>query len=204
MLIKEITDPHELNKLDVEPDDLRHNLYKPALRRYSWDSKQISNLLHRMYKKQPFDPANLNYFKDDILMLDDIMFNHLIKQNITLYHGLKENPIRVWKKYNVPANKSVRVHFPGFISTTDDFDVTRYFAEPDLDQRNILEIDVPAGTPGLSIKNLSTMPKENEILLSRGLDIEIQPNPTQVRTFLGSIVHVWNAKVVGVNPSEIH
>jgi len=199
MLIKEITDPHALNKLDVEPDDLRHDLYRPALERYSYSSREISNLLHRMYKKQPFDPANLNYFKDDILMLDDIMFNHPIKQNITVYHGLIENPMRIWRKYNVPKNKSVTVHFPGFISTSTRIEVPSYFTGLDLGEHSILIIDVPAGTPGLSIKDISAMPGEDEILLSRGLDIRIYPNPK-----LEGHTLYWLAKVVGVNPSEIH
>ena len=62
----------------------------------------------------------------------------------------------------------------------------------------VLFIDVPAGTPGLSIKTISIFPEEDEILLARGLDIKIYPNPRSDDIFL-----YWNAEVVGHTPREI-
>ena len=43
---------------------------------------------------------------------------------------------------------------------------------------------------------------EEEILLPRGLDIEIEPNP-YIKTTLGRPIVVWFAKVVGHNPVVI-
>lgn len=212
MLIKEVTDPHKINKLDVKRGDLRYPLYTDAIRKYSNSSKYLSDLLHKLYRN-PSTTIN-NVAKDDVQMLDDIMFNHPIKQNIILYHGLKESPSRIWKKYNISIDQPVIVHFPGFISTsTVDFiaighsrkDSTILAHEKYIGKRNVLAIEVPAGTPGLSIENISRFPEEDEILLSRGLDIKIYPNPNLdwKNTALEKDVLLWRAEVVGHNPQEI-
>jgi hypothetical protein len=164
MLIKEVTDPHELNKLDIKPDDLRYPLYVPAIQKYSNSSRALSNFLHRLYRNPKILNRRSEKTKEFVQMLDDIMFNHRIKQNITLYHGLNETPSRIWVKYNVPLNKPVTVHFPGFISTSyaksiaHIFTSNDFFKQPNkkyIGRRNVLIIEVPAGTPGVSIKQFS-------------------------------------------------
>jgi hypothetical protein len=206
MLIKEVTSPHKLNKLDIKPDDLRYPLYVPAIEKYSDSntSRKLSNYLHQLYRN-PKTSSKKN--KELTQMLDDIMFNHPIKQNVTLYHGSRESPIRIWVKYNVPANKSVTVHFPGFISSSTNKNIAKKFGRSDffkqtdnkyIGKRNVLIIEVPAGTPGLSVKQFSKFEAENEILLARGLDIKIYPYPK----IEGDFVY-WRAKVAGHTPQEI-
>lgn len=210
MLIKEITDPHELTKLDIKPDDLRYPLYVDAIKKYTNFSRSFSFYLHKLYRNQnAFGKRNkeIQLNKDLAQMLDDLMFNHPIKQNLTLYHGLKESPSRIWVKYNVPNNKAVTVHFPGFISSSTNKNVAMNFSrsdlskqvyEPYMKKRNVLIIETPAGTPGVSVKQFSSFAEESEILLSRGLDIKIYPNPKLEEDFL-----FWRAKVVSHNPQEI-
>lgn len=207
MLIKEVTSPHELNKLDIKPDDLRYPLYVPAIQKYSNDSRALSNVLHQFYRnpKKVLNSKN----KELAQMLDDIMFNHPIKENITVYHGLKESPLQIWLKYKVPFDQPVIVNFPAFISTSNDRFTAKKFSRSTLkgksvpeyyrNKRNNLIINVPAGTPGLSIKTISIFPEEDEILLARGLDIKIYPNPYLTE---GDFLY-WRANVVGHTPQEI-
>jgi len=205
MLIKEVTNPHELNKLDIDPDDLRYPLYVPAIEKYSGTSADLSNYLHQLYRN-PKTSSKKN--KELAQMLDDLMFNHPIKQNVTLYYGLSESPSRIWVKYKVPFDQPVTVHFPGFISsstsiyTAESFSRYDYYLKGNLLQhiskRNVLIIKVPAGTPGVSVKQFSMYEEENEILLARGLDIKIYPNPKMRGDFL-----YWRSEVVGHNPQEI-
>jgi len=71
------------------------------------------------------------------------------------------------------------------------------------DGHQILHITVPAGYPAMSMVSVSRYgDEEEEILLPRGLDVEIDPNP-YIKTTLGRPIVVWFAKVVGHNPVVI-
>lgn len=64
----------------------------------------------------------------------------------------------------------------------------------------ILHITVPTGYPAMSMVSVSRYgDDEEEILLPRGLDIEIEPNP-YIKTTVDRPIVVWFAKVVGHNP----
>jgi hypothetical protein len=55
----------------------------------------------------------------------------------------------------------------------------------------------------MSLLNVSKFgSQEEEILLPRGLDIEIEPNP-YIKTTPGRPIVIWFAKVVGHNPVVI-
>ena len=204
---------HAANKLDVEPADPRYKLYIDAIQNYTLASKGVSNLLHNMYRNNKFKTNK--FIKQRIEMLDDIMYNHPLKTNLTLYHGLKENPLRIWIKYKVPFNKSVIVHMPGFTSTStvvnkgiqfakidkflsNDADKVKYSEFIKYDRkRSVLKMNVPAGTPGLSVKKYSFYPDENEILLGRGINLQIYPNPSFHFSCL-----MWDCNVLSVTPKE--
>jgi hypothetical protein len=63
-------------------------------------------------------------------------------------------------------------------------------------------IELPIGTPAVSLKKISSHDYENEILLPRGIDIEVQPTPEIVEKYGGKI-YVWKAKALGHSPIEI-
>jgi hypothetical protein len=207
MLIKEVTAAYKLNKLNIKKDDPRYPLYTDVIRKYSRSSKYLSNLLHKLYRDPSIKLNNIS--KQDAQMLDDIMFNHSLNQNMTLYYGVKESPSRIWVKYNVSMDQPVTVHFPGFISTSihdviaighSRKDSSTLAHEKYVGKLNVLVIEVPAGTPGLNIENISRYPEEDEILLARGLDIKIYPNP-KLDSFNKALL--WSAEVVGHTPQEI-
>jgi len=71
------------------------------------------------------------------------------------------------------------------------------------DGHQILHITVPEGYSAISMTDISHYGHdEEEILLPRGLDIEIDPNP-YIKTTLGRPIVIWFAKVVGHNPVVI-
>ena len=224
MLIKEVVDPHILNKIDIKPDDPRYQMYRDTIEKYTSDSGNISDLLHKMYKGSTVPNAN-NLNIEEIKMLDDIMYHHPIKRSIIVYHGTKYSPFRLWFKDRVPLNQPVLEHFPAYISTSTDFytasrfaredeivipsDITNYIrgnkkdfidneiSDNSITTPNILKIRVPRGTPGLSVESISDHPGENEILLGRGLEIQINPYPTYIK----EIGLVWDCKVKYINPT---
>lgn len=222
MLIKEVVDPHILNKIDINPDDPRYPMYRDTIEKYTSYSGNISDLLHKMYRGNAVPNAN-NLNLEEIKMLDDIMYHHPIKRSITVYHGARESPFRLWYKHRVQLNQPVLEHFPAYISTSTDFDTASNFARIDefvtgdimkyirrnkkdvinneivdnsVPTRNILKIRVPKGTPGLSIESMTEFPGEDEILLGRGLEIQINPYPTSIVWAL-----VWDCKVKYINPT---
>lgn len=71
---------------------------------------------------------------------------------------------------------------------------------------HVLKLHVPAGTHGGSVRHLSQGEgeDENEILLHRGHNIQIDPHPTIVPHpwIDGEHVAVWHARIVGHDPIE--
>jgi len=200
MRYKEIVEalgPHAINKLDINPSDLRYDLYKKSISNYTSTSLDIAKILHKMYRNNNFKAPQ--YQQKEIQMLDDIMYNHPLKTNLRLYHGLKENPFRVWIKYKMPFHKSVIVHMPAFTSTSTDIKKAIGFSNYDYnDMRSVLKMNVPAGTPGLSVRKYSQYPGENEILLGRGINLQISPNPKNYDNY----TLIWNCKVLSATPKE--
>ena len=79
----------------------------------------------KFYKNNKFTMDNATL--DDIRMLDDIMENNPIKNDITVYHGAKESPFRLWRKYRAPLDKPVLTHWPAFISTSTSIYCARIY-----------------------------------------------------------------------------
>lgn len=228
---QEREDPHKVHRLDIAKDDPRYDLYRDTIRGYSNNTYSYINAsLGKFYKNNKFTMDNATI--KDIRMLDDIMENHPLKHDITVYHGAKESPFRLWRKYRAPLDKPVLTHWPAFISTSTSITTAERFAKMDVIHvlsnivdyisgdsdknrwfrnvsggpfgelgynffvKNVLQIRAPAGTPGLSIKAHSEIKHENEILLGRGLEIQINPFPTFKSNYL-----FWNCEVKYINPT---
>ena len=169
---------------------------------YTNHSRSLNNFLHRHYRNQPNDVKNVAYYKKHIGALDKLLVNHKLSIPITVYTGLPESPEVAWKKYNVDRKKPIRLHLPAFTSTTTGLYTAKSFASMhnlSNGKLHILMITIPAGTPGGSIKKFSEYPGEGEILLPRGLDIEVNPKPVITK----GNTYVWHTKVIGHNPIEI-
>ena len=175
-----------------------------------------NNILHRHYRQQRHGKSQFG----KISQIDQYLQKFPLKQNLKVYTGIPESPSRVWEKYQADVNKPVRVHLPAYTSTTTSY-TTAYvnFAREDRispkdhPARNvnsvsfpvykgmhILHITVPKGYPALSLIDVSQYgDEEEEILLPRGLDVEIDPRP-YIKPTPGQPGIIWFAKVVGHNP----
>jgi hypothetical protein len=169
--------------------------------------------------RQMFVPSgNIYHVHDHIKRLDDVMNKHKIAKDTHVFTGLSRPPMEHFKGN---PNKNAKVHFPAYTSTSTNFHITPEFCKStksadehkplNTDARkpkngqtkHILKIHVPKGTPGGSIRHISRYEDENEILLHRGMDMEIHHQPTLVNHPEYGHLTVWHARVVGHNPAKL-
>jgi hypothetical protein len=185
---------------------------------YTGGSYDINDYLHRQYRKQA-KPKELKEFLKKIQALDRLLANHKLPQQIVVYTGLKQSPSEAWETYGADVSKPIRLHLPAYTSTTTQLRTALQRVEDEVVQvprarhkpRNkdapkdddwgsqVLMISLPAGTPAASVRKVSEYPDENEILLPRGMDIEINPRPTVLKG--GD--YVWHAQALGHSPVQI-
>jgi|LakMenEpi03Aug12_release.lakeMendotaPanAssembly.Ray.scaffolds.fasta_scaffold447882_2 hypothetical protein len=184
---------------------------------YTGGSEDTNNFLHRQYR-QKTKPKELKQFQNRIQALDRLLANHKLPEQIVVYTGLKQSPAEAWETYGADVSKPIRLHLPAYTSTTTNFKIALMHVDEDPAQvsrsrhkpRNkdaptdewglqILMITLPAGIPAASVKKISDYENENEILLPRGMDVEINPSPTVLKN--GD--YVWHAQVLGHNPIQI-
>jgi hypothetical protein len=167
-----------------------------------------------------YSPSGNQYnAHEHIQRVDKVLDKHKIKQDTHVFSGLSRPPTEHFKGN---TNKPVKVHFPAYTSTTTDFDKSLQFTEngakkavdhTPLNQdapkstkgktRHVLKIRVPKGTPGGSVRNIAHYKSENEILLHRGMDMEIHHQPTVMNHPEHGHITVWHARVVGHNPAKL-
>lgn len=189
---------HKPAKFDIAKSDLRYPLYNKSIQHYTAGSKLINSTLHQLYRAKGH-PKIGEFEKAQIQMLDDAMYNHPLKKDMTLYHGTIQSPSVIWEQSKTSKNKPVRLHMPAYTSTSTDIDQAQDFAKMYKGYKNILVIHAPAGTPGISLRAFSKYPVENEVLLARDIELEVQPNPKVNE--LDYIVQ-WQCTVVGYKPKE--
>ena len=185
---------------------------------YTGGSVDTNDYLHRHYRKQA-KAKELTTHQAKIQALDRILANHKLPQQIVVYTGLRQSPAEAWETYKADVTKPIRLHLPAYTSTTTKLKVALIHAgEGEIAQvsrarhkpRNkdapadewgtqILMMTLPAGLPAASVKKISEFPSENEILLPRGIDIEINPSPTVLKD--GD--YVWHATVLSHSPVQI-
>lgn len=209
-----IKDLDDLNYDSDEKDwgDLEH------AQDYTGGSWETNDYLHRQYRKQA-KPEELKRYLAKIQALDRLLVDRKLPQKLVVYTGLRQSPSDAWETYNADISKPIKLHLPAYTSTTTQLNTALEHVVGQIVQvprtrhkpRNqnapkdniwgsqVLMITLPAGTPAASVKKVSEYPEENEILLPRGMDIEISPNPTVLKT--GD--YVWHAQALGHNPVQI-
>jgi hypothetical protein len=170
-----------------------------------------------------YDHANGHkVYSQQVNNIDKIMSKARISNNTHVFTGIKFSPDKFFKKKG--SGEMATTHLPAFTSTTTDFnqaipfgyklthDMNKHPAanrdepqSPDGKIRSahhVLKLLVPAGTPGGSIRHLAQYNNENEILLHRGLNVEVHPHPTIIHHHEHGHVVVWHARVVGHDPKD--
>lgn len=212
----DITRNKEYSELDGPGSDMDY------IGRYTSDSYNLNDYLHRHYRKAAHtvtkdDEKN---YKNQVQSLDRALTLRRLKNPLTVYTAVPESPANAWAVYGADVRRPIRLHLPAYTSTTTSLKVAVQFAEDSLptdsvDHRRhpprnikkgagdngnqIIMLTIPAGTPASSVKNVSQIPEENEVLLPRGMDIEVNPRPTLLKN--GD--YVWHAQVIGHNPIQI-
>ena len=206
-------------KIDIDYDsdekdwsDLTHIQY------YTGRSLDTNDYLHRQYRNKA-KVKELTIHQAKIQAMDRILANHKLPQQIVVYTGLSQSPAEAWETYGADVTKPIRLHLPAYTSTTTKLKVAlrhasavgqAHISRARHPPRNkdapanewgtqILMMTLPAGLPAASVKKISRFPKENEILLPRGIDIEINPSPTVLKD--GD--YVWHATVLSHSPVQI-
>jgi len=178
-------------------------------------SRPLNHFLHQHYRNKYPKNQKFNSAKN-VEALDRLIANHRLKHQLVVYTGVKESPADAWLKYKADVTKPIRLHLPAYTSTTTNINRAYEFSEHEVVLRKrhqprnknappeefgvqVLMITIPPGNPAASLKKISDWPTENEIILPRGLDIEIDPRPTVLK----NNAHIWHTQVVGHNPVQI-
>ena len=185
------------------------------------DSYDINDYLHRHYRKKA-SKNDLAKYKKNLQSIDRALTVQRLTKPLTVYTAVPESPANAWTIYGADIRLPIRLHLPAYTSTSTSLESVIEFASrshlapdsvdhkrhpprnskkapDDIDTNQIIMLQIPVGTPAASVKGISDYPDENEILMPRGLDIEISPNPTVIK--YGD--YVWHAQVLGHNPIQI-
>jgi hypothetical protein len=172
-------------------------------------SAGVENPTRRMTIK----PDHVKSIMQDAGHIDSVLSNHKTTEDSHVYTGIRFSPSQHFHREKGVMPKTIKVDFPSFTSTTTDLDKAKTFAqskthENDNDHgvmppgirdsvyhkgcRHTLKVHMPKGTHAMSLKTVSFMPGENEVLLHRGHTLEIHDHPEH----LGNSHYLWNAHVV--------
>lgn len=131
-----------------------------------------------------------------------VLAKHQTKSDHTVFSGISQQHAEKFKNRNEP----LKVHHAGFLSTSTNFDQASRFTgggKKSKEEKHVLKIHVPKGTQGGSMSGNTYSPKEKEVLLQRGHDLEIHHKPTIVNHPKHGEIHVWDAKIVAHNPKPL-
>lgn len=177
-----------------------------AVSDYTKDSTMLNGYLYNHHKML----IAAEKYKDHANNLTELLNKHKTKKSVDVYTGIPYSPARHFDKVDGKVPESKIVHLPAFTSTSTSRRTAATFAregshENDANHgvatecKHILKIHVPAGSSAASVKDISSMEHENEVLLNRGHNIEIHHKPEHI----GGNVYQWNAKIVSHKPEKI-
>ena len=182
-----------------------------ALKNYTDDSTRINRMHRAIHDDNDVSDPRYDSLKTQSTYIDSAMSRHKSNKDTILYTGIGESPAKHFKKVNGELPHRVTVTLPAYTSTSTSPNVAHEFAKEtahvndlrhgitDPTSRHILKIHAPAGTHGMSAKEFTWVPSENEVILHRGHNIEIHKTPMH----MGGNNYMWHAKIVGHELSDI-
>lgn len=105
--------------------------------------------------------------------IDRIMEKALLLDDLTVHRGIPPAAWSMMQKVPGLFEEGTIFEYPGFMSTSSDFDSARAFGEWIGNKKMMVEIRVPRGSKAFSVKSVSEVPDESEILINRGVKIKI-------------------------------
>lgn len=178
-----------------DPNDPEFNpLYYHTL-----GSRTVNNMLHQHYRGETeIDPKSSA--GKHIKKMDKVLKRFILSKPAKVYTGVPVSVEHAYEKYKADRSKPIRLHLPAYTSTSTRFLQAVSFSVGR--GNNLLMIELPIGTPAVSLKKISGHDYENEVLLPRGMNIEVQPTPEIIEKYGGEI-YVWKSKALGHSPIQI-
>jgi len=189
-----------LNQTSLEPHQVK------ALTRYTRDSTMINGYLHNKHKGTNASEVYADQAEDISHALD----KHKTKAPIDVYTGVPKSPSEHFHTVDGNTPTHTTVHLPAFTSTSTSLRKASEFSRETShtndvnhgikeDTKHVLKIHVPKGSSAASVRSLSNMDNEHEILLNRGHNIQIHHEPEDI----GHNTMLWHAKIISRTPGKI-
>ena len=189
--------PENIHK-DVAIDDPNDPELTP-LYYHTLGSRTVNNILHQHYRGETeIDPKSPP--AKHIKKMDKVLKRFILSKPAKVYTGIPVSVEHAYEKYKADRSKPIKLHLPAYTSATTKFLQAISFSVGR--GNNILMIELPIGTPAVSLKKISSHEYEKEVLLPRGIDIKVQPTP-EIITKYGGKIYVWKAVALGHSPIEI-
>ncbi len=118
--------------------------------------KQINQALRTGQEQKSFNSKTIDG-------LDSIFANAKTTKPITVYRGVPQDVAKQLSTGTIYKDNA-------FLSTTSDASFAESWAG---DESVLMEIDLPIGSPAVSLEEYSQIPNEHEILLNRGLSYKV-------------------------------
>ena len=190
--------------------------YDNIVNKYSKTSNNLNQTLIRNFKAgetpAPIIKANISDDSSHINIkhLDDLIHQHHLPHDMTVYSGLHFNPAD--EQYQKKIG-----HYPAYLSTSLSPHIAKDFGTEytNIDKHgeeyyhhNILKLHLPKGTHHLFTDTSSVSPGQGELILPRGLKLQIGRKPKTViaghfikhyndkKPMLESVHHIWEGRVV--------
>ena len=194
-------------------EDIHKDTYIPkadydkaaTVRGHTIHSTDVNDALHKHYRGEKEINRNKGYVGGHIEKLDTILAKFKLSKPGTVYSGIPESIEQAYKKYKADRSKPIRLHLPAYTSTSTSLSVATRFAKVSgttYSGEHILMIELPIGTPAVSVKSVSNYKEENEVLLPRGMNIEVHPTPSIIPK-RDADLYIWKAKALGTSPIQI-
>lgn len=132
-------------------------------------SPDINATLRDKQKLHPYEVEQLKH-------LDSIFQNAKTKEPITVYRGVSDiqgTPDFVKDLQDGKTRVGTVIRDDGFMSASASKDIIQKMEDEGIDAPVILRLSVPKGAKAVSIRDFSSFPEQNEILINRGSSIKV-------------------------------
>ena len=147
-------------------------------------TSNLQDLNHKMNQGK-----NLTDEESDMInKLSGILNKNKTTEPMTVWTGVS------YAHHNILKNAEEPIHHRAFISTSINPNIARGFAEKK--KGHIVELEVPTGTPSAYVSHVSEHDGERELILPRGMKIEIDHSQRKVLVHDSGKFIVHKGKIV--------
>ena len=194
---------------DISKDEIH------SVEKYTDNSRRLNSTLHNIYQgKAKSTISDVDSHVDHANVLGGMLNKHKTTEDMHVFTGINHSPASHFHGDSEHAEHTT-VHLPAFTSTSSSAKTALGFSEnthhesdhkhginSDSESKTVhlLKIHVPKGTHAASLKRVSLMGGENEILLHRAHNLQIDRHPQKI----DHGIYMWHAKIVSHKPEDIN